>query len=85
MADTYENCCERADAAAAAAKNAALDNVRERELRAEKTWRGLAKKAQAVAEQRERTLREKEERDALQLDAGSEAQGSKMTPELGWW
>ncbi len=61
MADTYESCCERADAAAAAAENATLENVRERELRAEKTWRGLANKAQAVAKQRERLQREKAE------------------------
>ena len=52
MADSYESCSERADAAALAASNAQLDNVRERELRAEKTWRGLAHHAQAVAEER---------------------------------
>ncbi len=61
MADTYEACCERADVAAAAAKKATLENVRERELRAERTWRSLANKAQAVAEQRERLMREKAE------------------------
>ena len=45
MAQTYEFYTERADAAAAAAKQAKLDNVRDRELRAEKTWRGLAEQA----------------------------------------
>ena len=65
MADTYEACCEKADLAAAAAAAATLDNVRERELRAEKTWRGLAEKARSVAEQREKVEREKREaRDA---------------------
>ena len=59
MADTYENCLERAEAAAAAADAAILDNVRNRELRAEKTWRGLADKARAVALQREELARGK--------------------------
>lgn len=45
MAESYEFYCERADAAAAAAERATLDNVREREIRAAKTWRGLAKHA----------------------------------------
>lgn len=60
MIDNYATYCERADAAAAAAKEATLENVRERELRAEKTWRGLAEKARAVAEQRESVEREKQ-------------------------
>lgn len=62
MADTYKFYRERADAAAAAAKAATLANVRERELRAEKTWMGLATQAQAVADQRAKTEREKAER-----------------------
>ena len=59
MAESYEFCCERADAAAAAAKSATLDNVREREIRAEKTWRGLAEKARKVKLDREKSQREK--------------------------
>ena len=35
MADTYEMCCERAELAAKAAVNATVDNVLDRELRAE--------------------------------------------------
>lgn len=54
MAQTYEFYNERANAAAAAAKKAELDNVRERELRAEKTWRGLAEQARKGAVERER-------------------------------
>ncbi|RJY08859.1 hypothetical protein [Aurantiacibacter aquimixticola] len=69
MADTYEACCERADAAALAAKNAKLDNVRDRELRAEKTWRGLAEKARSVAEQREKVEREKREQRLAEASA----------------
>ena len=59
MAGTYEFYCERAEAAAIAAAKATLDNVRERELRSEKTWRGLAEKARSVAEQRDRVERDK--------------------------
>ncbi len=59
MSQSYEFYTERADAAAAAAKQATLDNVRERELRAEKTWRDLAKQARAVSVQRAKTEAEK--------------------------
>ena len=69
MADTYEACCERADRAAEAAASATLDNVRERELRAEKTWRGLAEKARSVAQQREKVEREKREQREAELAA----------------
>ena len=69
MADTYKFYRERADAAAAAAEKATLDNVRERELRAEKTWRGLADQARAVAVQREKVETEKAERRALEAAA----------------
>ncbi|QIG54842.1 hypothetical protein G6N82_12355 [Altererythrobacter sp. BO-6] len=62
MADSYQFYKERADAAAAAAEQATLENVRERELRAEKTWLGLANQARAVAVQREKAEREKAER-----------------------
>ena len=45
MAQTYEFYSARADEAAARADEATLDNVREREERAEKSWRGLAEQA----------------------------------------
>lgn len=61
MADSYEFYCERADAAAAEAERATLDNVREREIRAEKTWRGLAEQARRVKLDREKSQREKVE------------------------
>ena len=69
MAESYEFCCERADAAAAAAKSATLDNVREREIRAEKTWRGLAEQARRVKLDREKSQREKDERRDQQFDS----------------
>ena len=62
MADSYKFYLERAEAAAIAAGAATLDNVRDRELRAEKTWLGLANQAKAVALQREKSEREKAER-----------------------
>lgn len=74
MADTYKFYRERADAAAAAAEKATLDNVRERELRAEKTWRGLADQARAVAVQREKVETEKAERRALEAAAETDTQ-----------
>ena len=69
MSQGYEFYCLRADQAAAAADSATLDNVRERELRAEKTWRGLAEHARAVAEERARMVRDK----AADADASSAA------------
>tara|TARA_R100001129_G_scaffold164290_1_gene130359 strand:+ start:466 stop:684 length:219 start_codon:yes stop_codon:yes gene_type:complete len=59
MAQSYEFYCARAEEAAAAAEAAQLDRVRERELRAEKTWRGLAHHARAVAEERAKIVRDK--------------------------
>lgn len=69
MSQSYEFYMERADAAAAAADKAMLDNVRERELRAEKTWRGLADQARAVAVQRAKAEREKAEQRAQEKAA----------------
>jgi len=60
MRQCYEFYCARADQAAAAADKAELANVRDRELRAEKTWRGLAEHARAVAEERAKLVRDKQ-------------------------
>lgn len=54
MAQSYEFYMERAGEAAERANKADLDNVRDRELRAEKTWRGLAQQARAGAIAREK-------------------------------
>lgn len=61
MATTYEFYEQRANAAAEAAAKATLANVRERELRAERTWRDLANQARGVAKQREKIDRQKAE------------------------
>ena len=51
----------RAREAANEAKEATLTNVRERNLRAEKTWRGLADQARRVVAERERKEQERDE------------------------
>ncbi len=76
MSQSYEFYTERADQAAADAEAATLDNVRERALRAERTWRGLASQAQGVADQRRKLEREKAEQRAA---AAAEAEASADT------
>jgi hypothetical protein len=73
MAQTYEFYCERADEAAALAEKATLDNVRDRELRSEKTWRGLAEQARKTAEERIKADAVRAERRAAEMLIGSAA------------
>lgn len=54
MSHTFEFYDERAKEAAKEARNAKLENVRERARRAAKTWRGLAAQAKEVAQNRKR-------------------------------
>ena len=66
MSQSYEFYIARADASRKAAAAATLDNVRDRELRAAKSWADLAEHARGVAEARIKTEREKREaREAL--------------------
>ncbi len=53
MAQSYEFYNDRADEAAARAQEATLDNVRNRDLRAEKSWRDLADRARKGEQARE--------------------------------
>ena len=79
MAQTYEFYLERAEAAAEAAKEAELDNVRQRELRSEKTWRGLAEQARKTAVEREKAEAERaarREAEAAELAEAAEAAGT---------
>jgi hypothetical protein len=69
MAQTYEFYSERADEAAALAAKATLENVRDRELRSEKTWRGLAEQARKTAIQRVKADLERAEKRAAEADA----------------
>jgi hypothetical protein len=73
MAQTYEFYCERAEEAALLARKATLDNVRERELRAEKTWRGLAEQARKTAVQRAKADRERAEKRAAEAAQAASA------------
>ena len=59
MNQSYEFYSTRADEAKKDAMAATLDNVRERALRSEATWRALADQARAVTRQREKIEREK--------------------------
>lgn len=66
MAQTYEFYCERADEAAVLAAKATLDNVRDRELRSEKTWRGLAEHARKTVAERVKADNARAERRAAE-------------------
>ncbi len=66
MAQTYEFYSARADEAAARANEAVLDNVKDRELRAEKSWRALADQARKGVIAREKADAERIERRAAE-------------------
>lgn len=68
MADNYEFCMAQAESARKSADAASLDNVRENFERAEKTWLGLASKAQRVSTARI----EREEASAARVAAANE-------------
>ena len=65
MSQTFEFYASQAKAAFDAADAATLDNVRDRNLRAAKSWSTLADQALRVRAQRAKTEAEKAERDAL--------------------
>jgi hypothetical protein len=69
MSQTFEFYDERAKEAAAEAARAKLDNVRERALRSERTWRGLAEQARKVARDRAKADNERAERRAAEAEA----------------
>ena len=80
MAQTYEFYCERADEAAALAGAATLDNVRDRELRSEKTWRGLAEQARKTAEERIKADQVRADKRAAEAaDAADAAEAAEAT------
>ena len=69
MSQTFEFYDARANEAASEAAEATLENVKVRNLRAEKTWRGLADQAKRVSLERQKALREREARDQAERDA----------------
>jgi hypothetical protein len=66
MSNTFEFYTERADQSAAEASTADLANVRERALRSEKTWRGLAVLAESMVAARATSAAERDERRAAE-------------------
>lgn len=73
MSQTFEFYDARAREAATEAQAATLDNVRERNLRAEKIWRGLADQARKVMTDRRKTEAEKA---ARRIEEAAEAEAA---------
>lgn len=73
MSQTFDFYNARALEAAAEAKAATLQNVRERSLRAEKTWRGLADQAHRVMMDRAKAQRQRAERREAEEQASGAA------------
>lgn len=69
MSQSYEFYDARAREAAEAAEHATLENVRERNLRAEKTWRALANQAQKVMLDRQKAEQERAARRQAEREA----------------
>jgi len=73
MSQGYDFYIERAEESAADARAALLDNVRDRALRSEATWRKLAAQAEKVAAERVKAEKAKAEARAAQEELESEA------------
>ena len=69
MSQTFEFYDQRARAAEAEADKAVLDNVRERELRSAKAWRGMADRQLLVDAERVKADEIRAERRAAELEA----------------
>ena len=78
MSQTFEFYDARAKEAAAEAARATLDNVRERNLRAEKTWRGLAEQARKTLAERVKVERERTERRAAEAEELAAASAQRL-------
>lgn len=65
---SFEFYTERADQSAAEADAADLANVRERALRSEKTWRGLAAQAERTLAERAKAESARAERRAVEAE-----------------
>jgi hypothetical protein len=69
MSQTYDFYDQRAKAAEAEAKQAVLDNVRDRELRSAKAWREMADRALMIEAERAKAEVYRAERRAAELEA----------------
>ncbi len=74
MSQTFEFYDARAREAAAEAEQATLDNVRDRNLRAAKTWRGLADQARRVLAERNKAEQERVDRRRAEAEEAEEAE-----------
>ena len=81
MSQSFEFYTERADQAAAEAGAADLANVRERALRSEKTWRGLAAQAKRTLAERAKVEIERAERRAAEADEAA-ARAAAREPQF---
>jgi hypothetical protein len=78
MSHTFEFYTERADQSAAEAGTADLANVRERALRSEKTWRGLAAQAKRVLAERAKAEIARDERRAEEAEQAAAAESPPL-------
>lgn len=67
MFQKYEFLIARADEAASEAKDAALDNVKQRALRSEAAWRAMAQRTRKIERERKKVLLEKESDSAVNI------------------
>jgi hypothetical protein len=63
MTQTYEFLIARADEAAIEAETASLDNVKERALRSEEAWRGMADRTLKLTREREKVRLSKQRQE----------------------
>jgi len=73
MSQTFEFYDQRAKAAEAAADEAYLDNVRDRELRSAKAWRGMADRQLMIDSERVKADEIRSARRAAELEAAEAA------------
>lgn len=82
MSQTFEFYDARANEAAAEADAATLDNVRDRNLRAAKTWRALADQARKVMIDRVKAEKVRADRRAEEAEAAEAAQAAREEAAL---
>lgn len=74
MSQTYEFYDQRARAAEAEAEKAVLENVRERELRSARAWRGMADRQRLIDAERAKSDEIRAARRAAELEAAAAAE-----------
>ena len=78
MSQTFEFYDERARSAETAAREAVLDNVRDRELRSAKAWRDMADRQLLIDKERVKADAERSARRAAELEAATMAQPAEQ-------